>query len=381
MGIDGFWPWYNKNAKYETILAEVFKGKYVGVDADNIMYKHRSVKMKIYTRDLNPFSDEIDHDLIDEKWIEKIAEDCIIRYMKDGQMTIFVFDGNDKDPLKLNELKRRSDVKQPAKKEYKKMKKKYKGKKMSAIPEADLKKGRQHIATYEIVPKESRQRFIQFIKDVGLPWIEAKTEAERVCVLINREGLTCATDSQDSDCIACGGLVVIRERITVPRGNGMIGAYKCATLQACLNKLNVKLEKFQEMCIMAGTDFNEKIPRVSFAKSASLIKIHGSIKRYGKETCTSTKCINYKEVKSRFDVIPWKETVSAYSFVINPQHVKSPFCSKNILKDLVERMTKWKSRYGEITIEKSDAFSDTDSFVAETIEESSEVVVEKTVKV
>jgi flap endonuclease-1 len=368
MGIDGFWAWFDKNVKYETVLAEVFRGKYVGVDADNVMYKHRSVKMKIYTQKLNPFRDQPDHDLIDEKWIEKIVTDLIIRYMKDGQMPIFVFDGSEKDPLKLNELKRRSDLKAPAKKAYKKMRKEYTGKKLSSIPETDLKKGRQHLATYEIVPRASRDRFIQFIKDVGLPWIEAKTEGERVCALINRAGLTCATDTQDSDCIGLGGLYVIRERIAVPSGNGMVGAYKTAVLQKCLDTLGVELEKFQAMCIMAGTDFNEKISRVSFATSAKLIKQHGSIRRYGKATSTSVKCINYKEVKTRFDIIPWKDTVVAYSFGINPTRVESSFCSKSIVKDLVERVNKWKLKYGEIVIEPE---CSEDSFLAETLESES----------
>ena len=353
MTIHGLWEWYKNNVEYDFVLAETFKGKFVGIDTDNAIYKQRCVQLAIYLKNFDPFNDDIDHKAIDKKVLAKIVENLMSKYLKDGMMPIFVFDGDEKDVLKLSTLKNRAEPKKAAKKTYRALRKKYKGKGILQIPSEDLKKGRNCLAIMERMPRASMKLFVQFIKDLGFPWIKAKTEAERVCALINAQGLTCATVSDDGDCLACGGPVVIRGRTTTQKGGMAVGTYKVATLAAFLKALDLKVEKFQELCIMSGTDFNTWVKGTSFKTCKKLIDKHGSIRAYSKATGKDVSCINYKEVRTRFDVVPWKDTVSYYSLTISPKKLKSKLVAKDLIETVVHRMQSWKDKYGDLEVSEA----------------------------
>jgi hypothetical protein len=118
---------------------------------------------------------------------------------------------------------------------------------------------------------------------------------------------------EDSDIMACGATVpVLKEKCQIyVKGFGQTG-YKTAYLDKLLDSVGMEFDLFQELCIMSGTDFNKNIKGKGWGRSKALLLKHGSISRIGKKTDLDISILNHREVRKRFAIVPWKDTVKEY---------------------------------------------------------------------
>jgi 5'-3' exonuclease len=307
MTIKGLWVCYNKIG-YTTVTARSLRGQRVYIDIYGSMYKLRPTSKQIYLSRINPFVTPVDEDEIDIHFIERMLA-LIIKYTIQGLMVVLVYDGP-KDKMKAKELAKRAVQSTKAKAEIKKLKKKYGDMDEYLISSQAKKQYRAYLEKIDVVPHTSKEKIKDFFFNLGFPYVQSLGEAERTCALMNRQ-LGGYIMSTDGDCFACGGLRVLRNDTKVTNNGLEEHAYELATLDILLNHLDISFETFQDLCIMSGTDFNSNIPNLSWGKALPLLKKYKSIERIGRKTDHDIDSLEYIEVRKRFEIIPWEQTVSA----------------------------------------------------------------------
>lgn len=311
MTITGLWPYYKKHVQYGQVRSSEFRGKKLAADAADSYYAHRSVCKKEHLRRINPFSVEVDDTVIDTTWLNRSLL-AMIDHLSQGYVPVLVFDGK-KSPLKTAKAGvERGAVASKAVAELASLRLQYKDTHHLVVPAPDQKKARELLEKIDRVPQASKERYMSFFKELGLPWVQSTGEAERTCALLNRDGVCAAVLSSDGDSLACGANLVLRERMEVSVDGHMVPGFSTAELEPLLDSLKIDFPLFQELCIMSGTDFNKNMKGIGFGKALPLLREYKSIRKIGEHGKYDISVLNHKEVKKEFAVVPWEQTASAW---------------------------------------------------------------------
>ena len=133
---------------------------------------------------------------------------------------------------------------------------------------------------------------------MGVAWVRAPHEAEMLCVQMCKQGMVAAVVSTDTDVLAAGGPVIVREMKN--------GRFVCVHYADVLEKLRMSPDQFTDLCIMCGTDFNRNVPGIGWKKSLKLIRQHVRIEDVpieGKEV------LNHVRVRQLFGHEHWPHRV------------------------------------------------------------------------
>jgi len=160
---------------------------------------------------------------------------------------LFVFDG--KPPKEKNELlKKRKDDKKIAENKYNELKDK-----LDAGNENNIKEIKE---TMETLKKEfikvhhtDIENVKELIKALGVSYIEAPGEADKLCAKLVCENNVYACLSEDMDLFVYGTTRVLRYLSLL---NKTVIMYDTKTI---LSQLNVTLDEFKSICIISGTDY------------------------------------------------------------------------------------------------------------------------------
>lgn len=161
---------------------------------------------------------------------------------------LFIFDGKSSNNKDLT-IQKRKDEKESAKKEY------YEIKKMIKTATEDEKE------MLEDKMNKLRRRFIKITREdienvkylltyYGISYIDYQFEADELCAALVIKGYAYACLSEDTDMFAYG----------CPRIMKYISLMKHTVVMYpignILNKLKIKFNDFQKLCILSGTDYN-----------------------------------------------------------------------------------------------------------------------------
>ena len=371
MTIKGLWIYYKKSVGYGEILISELEGKIIAIDIYGLMYATRVVSKGIYMGKINPFYDDISDEAdekIDKMWISHFF-DTVIEYLRDGFLPIFVYDGPKTDMLKLNTLKKRSTQTENLSDRADKILKKYENTDLLAIPSSEIDNLRTLLKQINIMPKKSVDRFRDFFRDIGIPWVNSTGEGERTCALMSRDKIVNYIICDDGDILACGANVtILKEKCQVydKKGSGDKG-YITAHLDNLLDTLGMEYDLFQELCIMSGTDFNDNIKGVGLNKAAKLLTEHGCITKVGKNTKYDISVLNHREVRKRFAIIPWKETVVDYCLDLTFDEKKEAIAmAKYDLANQLSTLIRLKKKVAKKISER------TNKIIGEKVDESSD---------
>jgi len=160
---------------------------------------------------------------------------------------LFVFDG--KPPKEKNELlKKRRDDKKIAQNKYNELKDK-----LNIVDEIEVKEIKQ---TMEILKKDfikvhhtDIENVKELIKALGVSYIEAPGEADKLCAKLVCKNNVYACLSEDMDLFVYGTTRVLRYLSLL---NKTVIMYD---LKIILSQLNVTLDEFKSICIISGTDY------------------------------------------------------------------------------------------------------------------------------
>lgn len=172
---------------------------------------------------------------------------------------VWVFDG--KPPtLKEGELKRRKAAKEEAKEQMDMAKEEGKTEEIEKFGKRNLR-----------VTPEMMEDAKFLIRALGVPVVEAPSEAEAQCAAMVKAGKAHAVGSEDMDSLTFGANYLLRGFNSKKEPITEI-AYRDV-----LEGLGLSSEQFIDMCILLGCDYTEHIEGVGPATGYNLIKQHENI--------------------------------------------------------------------------------------------------------
>ena len=132
-----------------------------------------------------------------------------------------------------------------------------------------------------------------------IPWFQSPDgiESEWICAEMCRNGSVSAVLSEDSDLIAhrCPNL------ISNPKSEGG-PIWSCTSIEypAVREAFGLTDDQFLDYCVLCGTDYNARIPRVGPQTAMKLLNKHGSIEVIASETQYDTEILNTNVTRSVF---------------------------------------------------------------------------------
>ncbi|KAF9245538.1 hypothetical protein DTO013E5_3467 [Penicillium roqueforti] len=111
---------------------------------------------------------------------------------------------------------------------------------------------------------------------MGIPYINAPTEAEAQCAVLARAGKVYAAASEDMDTLCFESPILLRHLTFSEQRKEPIQEIH---LDRALEGLDMDRPQFIDLCILLGCDYLEPIPKVGATTALSLIKEHKSLEK------------------------------------------------------------------------------------------------------
>merc|ERR1712134_22289 len=99
------------------------------------------------------------------------------------------------------------------------------------------------------VTKEQNEQTKKLLRLMGIPVVEAPSEAEATCAALCRDGKVFASATEDADCLTFGTKTLIRNLMAAESQKKTILE---VSLQVALEQLNVTMDQFIDFCILCG---------------------------------------------------------------------------------------------------------------------------------
>lgn len=143
------------------------------------------------------------------------------------------------------------------------------------------------------ITPEHTQNIKDLLDNLGLPWIQAVSEAEKTCSWLCKYNYVKGVITTDSDVIAYGAPVFVKD---VGTGNPNCNIILHSDI---LDATGLTRDEFTDFCIMCGTDYNDNIPGIGPAKAYSLIKKYRTLEEISKTT-VDTSVLFFKDARRLF---------------------------------------------------------------------------------
>jgi len=138
------------------------------------------------------------------------------------------------------------------------------------------------------VTKEHNEECKKLLKLMGIPYVDAPTEAEAQCAALARAGKVYAAATEDMDTLCFNSPVLIRH-LTFSEQRNTKEPIQEIYLDKVLTGLDMTRDQFIDLCILLGCDYCETIPKVGPKSALELIRKHGSLEGVVKFLETSDK--------------------------------------------------------------------------------------------
>ncbi|CAK9296808.1 unnamed protein product [Gordionus sp. m RMFG-2023] len=185
-----------------------------------------------------------------------------IRMIENGIKPLYVFDGKPPD-MKHDELDKRKERREEAEKQAEKAKEDGDKNLMDKFNRRLVKVTKQH--------NEECKTLLAYM---GVPYLDAPSEAEAQCAILAKAGKVYGTATEDMDCLTFGSPILLRH-MTFSEARKM--PIKEFNLAEILTQMQMSQEQFVDFCILMGCDYCESIKGIGPKRSIELIKEHKNI--------------------------------------------------------------------------------------------------------
>lgn len=248
-----------------------YSGKKIAIDIENMLYKFRSAAGKqsfhkqeffhIYSLLLN-----------------------VIKFLDNGILPIYVFDGKPPDAKKENCLDKRYKEKEKNYQELVLIEEQFQkiiqeknnyAEKNNPFIDEDFDEFHNCSVKYvsdqdtdeilrnlemaqnklTIVTKKHRQECKELLDKLGIPYLCLEAEAECVCIYLCAKGLADYVYSEDTDCITYGSSVVSEFNDLLILKKGMNDSFYEFSTKKFLETINFTRDQFIDFCILMGCDY------------------------------------------------------------------------------------------------------------------------------
>ena len=133
---------------------------------------------------------------------------------------------------------------------------------------------------------------------MGISYINADCEAEHYCSKLCKLSLVDGVVSEDTDTIACGSKLVLRQ---FSNKEDMVMSYN---LNNILYDLNINYNSFIDLCILLGNDYNNRPRGLNPDKILNMIREYKTIENLLKNNIIYSLNFNYETIR---DIIKLKD--------------------------------------------------------------------------
>jgi len=244
---------------------EDLKGKSFAVDANNYLYQFLAL---IRLPDGTPLRDSDGH-------ITSHLAGLIFRttrLLHDYNIDlVFVFDG-EPPSLKMAEISKRRELRDKAYEEW-----------IRALQQGDLASAFSKAIVTSRLTSEMIEDAKRLLDLLGIPYVQAPSEAEAQAAYMALKGDVWAASSKDYDSLLFGAPRLLRYlTITGKEYLPSKGVFRplypeLIELNEFLSKHGISREQLVDLAILIGTDFNEGIKGIGPKKALKLIKTYGRL--------------------------------------------------------------------------------------------------------
>eukprot|EP00421_Protoceratium_reticulatum_P071971 CAMPEP_0168423858 /NCGR_PEP_ID=MMETSP0228-20121227/34525_1 /TAXON_ID=133427 /ORGANISM="Protoceratium reticulatum, Strain CCCM 535 (=CCMP 1889)" /LENGTH=393 /DNA_ID=CAMNT_0008437833 /DNA_START=71 /DNA_END=1248 /DNA_ORIENTATION=- len=185
-----------------------------------------------------------------------------IRLMEAGIKPVYVFDGKPPD-LKLQELDVRRQKRDEASANL-----------QAAMEAGDSEQVLKSTKASVKVTKEQNEDTKKLLRLMGIPVVEAPSEAEATCAALCRDGKVYASATEDADCLTFGTKILIRNLMAAESQKKQIMEVR---LDRALEQLNISMDQFIDFCILCGCDYCNSLKGIGPATAIRLLLQHGTL--------------------------------------------------------------------------------------------------------
>jgi len=179
-----------------------------------------------------------------------------------GMKPVFVFEGRAPD-LKREELAKRSARRAGATEELEAAKESGNAEDVEKYAKRTVRVTREHNAECK-----------RLLRLMGVPVVEAPSEAEAQCAQLCKDGAVYAISTEDMDSLTFGTPVLLRHLMAPASQKTAVVEFDRAKI---LEELGLTDEQFTDLCILCGCDYTDKIVGIGPVRALGLIQKHGSL--------------------------------------------------------------------------------------------------------
>jgi flap endonuclease-1 len=187
-----------------------------------------------------------------------------IRMLRNGIKPVFVFDGKPPE-MKSGELQKRRKAAQEAKDKLKEAKE-------SGDVEAQEKFSKRTVR----MTSDHIEDCKRLLRHMGIPVVEAPSEAESQCAELVKKGKAWATSTEDMDALTFGTNVQLR-RLTHSEAKKM--PVLEINLAKVLEGLQMTQDEFIDFCILCGCDYCDSIRGIGPKTALNLVRKHKTLEK------------------------------------------------------------------------------------------------------
>jgi flap endonuclease-1 len=188
-----------------------------------------------------------------------------IRMLEEGIKPVYVFDGKPPE-LKQKELDERREKAAEAEAAL-----------LKATEEGDDEAMEKFSKRTVRVSKDQMDECKKLLRLMGIPVVEAESEAEAQCVALVKSGKCWAVATEDMDALTFGAPILLRHLTYSQSKDRGVAEFR---LDALLAQSNFTMDQFIDLCILLGCDYCEKIPGIGPMKAYEGIEKYKSIEEF-----------------------------------------------------------------------------------------------------
>ncbi len=253
-----------------------FKGYRISVDASTVMYSTMASAWKQAVRSKKSMEDEVNKEIFYREWSRNILS-LINRFLMAVITPVFVFDGKSPPEKDSTRQKRQAQINK-YKTNYQNLFNAFM--QASTMEKILIWQQAQKIEGYILpVNRENSDFFKTLLYIIGIPFLQAKEEADGLCAALCIAGHCYAQYTTDTDSLAHGCRCVITDftQNTINEQGQAVETIEIIILSDILQGMVLSYDSFVDMCIMLGCDYNSNIPGIGPAKVVPLIKKYRTI--------------------------------------------------------------------------------------------------------
>jgi flap endonuclease-1 len=188
-----------------------------------------------------------------------------IRMMTEGLRPIYVFDGAPPE-MKNAELAGRREKAAEARTALAK-----------AVEEGDQEAMDKAAKRTVRLGKKEVEECKTLLRLMGLPVVQAASEAEAQCCALVKLGKAWAMGTEDMDALTFGAPILLRHLTFAEAKKRPVAEYHISTV---LGMMDVTMDQFIDLCILMGCDYCPKVPGIGPTRAFEGIKKYGGMEAF-----------------------------------------------------------------------------------------------------